>query len=457
MKRNRKFALLMVCVLLIGLLSGCTSAEKVMTKMVDNMAGKTAMKASFELPFEMEMTVAEETVGLSLNLDGTIWMSAEPLAMYGEINYEGDIADQWLSDQLQMYMAKEDDTYVCYYYSKLADLWTRVDSGMTDGDMQEYISKVTPIDYTSESLVLAEETQTVGGSEAYVVSYTFTGQELQNEFDAMGGFSGMMEKAMEQTELPEGMDMSAFAALDELDFTAVSMPVTMYIDKSTYTLKQMDMEYVGLQSFVEQFVDVIMQLAADMSGQDLSALGLDEQLSFEIPDISLKLTDLSYDNVEVKAVPEEGVILGKQASFVPLQEDGSYIVQEYGDAVRVVPYGGLEVLYSDYCTLQLGSTDGNTATYYSMLGSDWIEADITDYVASQVDALTAQGLKATIEDSTVGDFTVQTIKCQGIQLHNAWKQVGDGWIVVEAYDFYNGNQTAVLQNALDAVSAYTLP
>lgn len=37
MKKNRKLALLMVCVLLVGLLSGCTSAEKVAAKMVEGV------------------------------------------------------------------------------------------------------------------------------------------------------------------------------------------------------------------------------------------------------------------------------------------------------------------------------------------------------------------------------------------------------------------------------------
>lgn len=464
MKRNRKFALMMILVLLIGLLSGCTSAEKVVTKMAQTIADKPMTQASFNLPLSLSMTAAGETVDIEMNLDGSFILSEAPYSYYAQLNLEGDVMGESMIDRMDMYMTMEDGTFVMYLYSKSNDSWLRTDLGMTEEDidkLQGMELDFSAIEYDPEALVMAEETETVGGKEAYVVSYTFPGTILQEQFDKMGGFSGMMEQAMdtaalgeEEAAMLETMDLSA---LDGLDLTVLSMPVTMYIDKSSYELVAFDMEYVGLQQMMDQIVDIILDLAMTATGMDAAALGMDGAISFEIPTLQLSMTDIGYGAVEVPAVPEEGVILGKQASFVPLQEDGSYVIQEYGDAVRVVPVADQAVTNSDYCTLQMSSDDGNAASIYSMLGSDWSEQDIKDYVASQLDALAQQGLKGTIEDSTVGDYTVQTIKVQGLKLFNAWKQVGDGWIVVEAYDFYNGNQNGVLQTALDAVSEYTLP
>ncbi len=463
MKNKRKMSLLLIAVLLIGLLSGCTSAEKVVGKMAQTMADKTLTHAKVSMPLAMSMEVAGEEVAVDFEMDGEFWLSEEPFAAYMEIKYEGDFADQWLSDRIDMYMTEEDGTIAIYYYFKTEDVWMRVDSGLTEETIvqsEEMNLNISLEDIDLEALVMAEDTVSVGGSEAYEVSYTFEGQLLQDWWDEQGGFSGMLETAKETTELDEEtaaiLDTVDFSAFDELDLTVLSMPVTMYIDKSSYEIKQVEMEYVGLQGLIDQMIGLIMDMAAEIVGQDMAALIPEDAIAFELPTWKLSLTDMSYDPVEVKAVPEEGIIRAKQAAFDPLQEDGSYVLQEYGNAVRVSPSEHKVVEYYDYCTLHLSYKNGAAETIYSMLGNDFTEEDLKDYVQSQVEAFAQQGLEATVKDSEYEGYTIQAVTCAGYRIFHAWKQVGDGWIHVEAYNLHNIYENRVLWPALDIISDYTL-
>ena len=464
MKKKRKMSLLLIAVLLIGLLSGCTSAEKVLGKMVETMADKTLTHAKFSMPLSMNMKAAGEEASVDFELDGEFWLSEEPFAAYMEIKYEGDFIDQWLSDRIDMYMTQEDGNIVVYYYMKSADTWLRVDSGMTEETIvqsEEMNFTVSAEDIDLEALVMAEDTVSVGGSEAYEVSYTFAGQLLQDWWDEQGGFSGMLETAKETTELDEEtaaiLDTVDFSAFDELDLTVLSMPVTMYIDKSTYELKQVDMEYLGMDEMLNQIIGVLMDMVTQVSGLDAAALGIDANaISFDVPGVKLSLSDMSYEPVEVKAVPEEGIICGKQAAFEPLQEDGSYVLQESGNAVRVSPSEKKVIEYYDYCTLHLSYKNGAAETIYSMLGNDFTEEDLKDYVQSQVETFAQQGLEATVKDSEYEGYTIQAVTCAGYRIFHAWKQVGDGWIHVEAYNLHNIYENRVLWPALDIISDYTL-
>ena len=462
MKNKRKISLLLIAVLLIGLLSGCTSAEKVAAKAAESMSGKALTHAKFSMPFAMTVKGAENTdISVDLQLEGEYWESQDPAAAYMEIDYEGEFANQWFSDKMELYVTKEGDTYVIYYYSKFADTWMRIDSGMNDEAMAEANLTVSVEDIDLDTLVLAEDTVTVGGSEAYQLSYTLAGQLMQDWWDEQGGFSGMLETAMETTELDEEtaamMDMVDFSVFDALDLTVLNMPLTMYVDKSSYEIKQIDMEYKGVDALMNQMFGILMDMVAQLSGMELAELGIDpDAISVEIPDFKISLTDMSYDPVEVKAVPEEGIIRGKQQAYEPLQEDGSYVLQEYGNAVRIVPQEDREVAYAAYNMLELTGLKGGTQTVYTMLDNSWSDSGFMAYVESNLEAIQVERPNAKIIDEEYEGYTVKGIKFGNIVIYYAWKPVGDGWLLVETFNIYTQLDYQILWPALEAVNDYTL-
>ena len=465
MKNKRRMSLILIAVLLVGMLSGCMSAEKVATKMADAMADKYLTHAKFSMPFAMTVNGAEDTdISVELELEGEYWESVDPVALYMEVDCEGEFANQWFSDKMELYLTKEENTYVMYYYSKFADLWMRMDLGLDDEDLaeaEEMNFSVSVGDIDPDALVLAEETVNVGGSEAYQLSYTLAGQLLQTWLDEQGGFSGMLQTAMETTEVDEEtaamMDAVDFSVFDALDLTVVNMPMTLYVDKSSYEVKQIDMEYTGFDELVNQMMAIMLDMAAQVSGLSLEDLGVDASgLSVEIPALRISLTDMSYDPVEVKAVPEEGVIRGKQLSIDPLQEDGSYVLQESGNAVRIVPQDRLDVVSANYCTLELAGQNDGARTVYTMLDKTWSDSGFMAYVESDLESILAERPNAKLLDGEYEGYTVKIIKFGNIKIYYAWKQVGDGWLLVETYSIWTDKDNLVLWPALKAVSDYTL-
>ena len=457
MTNKRRVSLLLVMIFLVGLLTGCSAtAESVLAKSNEAMDGKLIYQLSFSAPLYMKVGMEGEEMEIDLEMDGTYWMSAEKTEFYAEVNYEGDILGQWLSDRMELYQVLEDDAIVIYTYSKLLDVWARYETGLTAEEFLEFTIPSDQISFEPESLALAEETVNVGGSEAYVLSAKLDTSAVQTEFDEMGGFTGALEKAMGAAELDAEtaavLEEFDFSPLDNLDFTVIEVPVTLYIDKSTYELKQMDMEVVGLQLMLEQFMDVLFTMVEEISGTDMGDLGL----TFEIPDIALSYTDFGYEPVEVKSVPEEGVLMAKQQSFDPLQEDGSYVLQESGNAVRVVPQERLDVVYADYCSLELSGQNDGAFTVYSMLDSSWTEEDFMAYVEDNLAEILVERSNAKLLDGEYEGYTVKIIKFGNIKIYYAWKQVGDGWLMVETCSIWTDKDHLVLWPALKAVSDYTL-
>lgn len=461
---KKKLSLLLVISMLIGLLSGCAAtAESVAGKMAEAMTGKVTTKLSFEAPMYIKVIGDGESEKIDLQLSGTYWYSDEPVALYGEIKYEGDIMGQWLSDRLELYLRGEDGKYMMYIYSKLADTWMRTEVEVTEEELEEdVLSFLTAEELDLTKLVLEEETQTIGDSEVYVLSYTFDGQMIQKAFDEQGGFSGMLDKAMDTEDMDEEtaalLEQIDFTALDNLDFTVLEMPVTMHIDKESYEVKQLEISYIGLQTIMEQMMEGLLEAATTLAGEEIKSELTAEDMRIDLPDMFVKVTDITYEDVEVKDVPERAIVVCDQQEFEAKQDNGTYIIQELGEAVCVAPHWTLRVTDYGYNFVQVEDDYDNKRVIYTMLDDDWNEKDIINYVKEEAEYWEEEDYKVEITESTIGDFTLRSIHLNtAYHLHYAYKQVGDRLLLVEAYNFITLAQEQFLNDMLNCVSEYQLP
>ena len=81
-----------------------------------------------------------------------------------------------------------------------------------------------------------------------------------------------------------------------LDMSALTVPMTMYIDTKTYLPVQMEMEIQGFDELLAGMMDELL-------GEDAASLGME----IEIGKVTAVCTDIGYDAVEVPAVPQEAL------------------------------------------------------------------------------------------------------------------------------------------------------
>ena len=91
-----------------------------------------------------------------------------------------------------------------------------------------------------------------------------------------------------------------------------------------------------------------------------------------------------------------------------------------------------------------------------MLDKTWSDSGFMAYVESDLESILTERPNAKLLDGEYEGYTVKIIKFGNIKIYYAWKQVGDGWLLVETYSIWTDKDNLVLWPALKAVSDYTL-
>lgn len=419
-------ALLLAVVLVLGMLSGCqekmtaqTLAEK-MTE-VGTAVTESSGKMSLEMVLNMSMTGFSMDYGVKLAADYA--MINDPVACFVDATMTMEAMGTSESYDMQIYVGEENGETVMYDYDGATETWTRSVSDSV-GEAKG-MTNVVAIDLESlpaESLVLAEEKQTIGEREVYVLTATVTGDQM-NEMMA-----GMMENMTAAT------DAETAALLEELDFSALTAVVNYYVDCENYQTLQMDMEIQG-------FGDVLNSLFATLMGE---AMGVDAEeygITMDITTLKASMTDLVYENVEVPTVPQEAI---DAAAMNPLQEDGSYVLRLNDAAVRVVPPEGFEGYAMDSLNLTLYTEDYMTTVQVSLM-EDFTAADLAEqasYMAEYYGEMTYGEVVNGFENVTFADDASMCI---------AWKEL-DGCVVL--VDIYTDETMPDIPTVLNAIQDY---
>jgi len=245
---------------------------------------------SAKLLMDLEMSLATQgiTLDMAMNMDGIYKYSTDPYVVYAEGDMVLDMMGETESIKTITYSVEEDGI-VCNYTNSGDGVWMKIDSGMTLEDALAASKNNFDAIYNlpEEELELESETQMMNDKEVYKVNVLFTGQTLMDMVTDMGG---------DMEELTDALDeLSALG----VDMTVLSANASYYIDAESFRIVKIDMEILGM----DKMFDDVMDAAMAEAGEEAEGMEFD----INIGKCFMSYDILSYDPVEIPALPEEAL------------------------------------------------------------------------------------------------------------------------------------------------------
>ena len=174
---RKRLAWLLVGSMILGstVLGGC---EKKVTaqSLIEDVNKKMEAINSYEATMDMDMSLSMESEGVGMDIDmgigGDMEVVLDPMITHMDVNMEMSLLG--LSMDMDMYTQVEDDQMITYM--GLAGEWMKTTQPFSDEMATNDISFNVG---DSSKLTLAEKTEMLDGGEAYVITGTISGEELQ--------------------------------------------------------------------------------------------------------------------------------------------------------------------------------------------------------------------------------------------------------------------------------------
>lgn len=283
MMKIRKAAALLLALTIMLAFSGCgkMTAVKLAVKMAAAIAESPMTSEKMEMDFDMSIGAQGITMDMEMDMVFDMVMAMDPYRAYMDMEVGMNLLGQNVTQTMQTYVQAEDGTVTTYTYSDSLDYWTKT---VVDVSEDEMTSQQSSYDWLAakpvEELTLAEQTQTIGEQEVYVLSCTVTGGEMQKMLNSMTSVQDTLEEA----------------GMSGLDMSALTVPAVFYVDTKTFLPVQIELEIQGMDEMMAGMMEQIL-------GEEVALLGLE----FEISQIRAVITDIGYDAAEVPQVPQEAL------------------------------------------------------------------------------------------------------------------------------------------------------
>ena len=259
MRKKLVWLLVGSMVLSTALLGGC---EKKVTaqNLIEDMNAKLESVKSYEalMDIEMSMNVEAEGIGMDIdvNISGDIETVMDPATTH--VDMEMDMSLLGLSMDMDVYSQIEGEQMITY--TGMAGEWMKTTQELT---AETDISKITVNVGDPANLKLAEQTEILDGGEAYVLTGTISGDELQS---VLASAESMVE------------------SMGEVDFVNMQADMTLWIYKDTGYPASMEvvMSGDGLSTETDGVTVSITKLSMIMEYE-----GFDTIDSIEIPEEAL--------------------------------------------------------------------------------------------------------------------------------------------------------------------------
>lgn len=375
------------------------------------------------------MTLNMPTLGMSMDMaikqEGSMLYDPVQDRGYQERTSTMEGYGQVQTSTSQMYTRTEDGVPVRYTYEVDSNLWTKETLEEEDNDSAKLLNSLL-----ADTLVLEEETQLLEEMEVYVLrgelGEAFT-QELSDGF----------MKGMGQTE-STGRDNNKDAQ--------IACHAVLYIEKETNLVRSYSVDMEGLDVLIENF------FSQQFSGQ--MGMGMVITVEVEIDTMRHEVTQMAYDPVEVPEISAKGIAAANQTSFEPAQEDGSYIIQESGDAVRIQILSGWDVESAEYDNLTL-TRDDDHYCYYTMYNDDYTLPENVQYWVDYY----YEEYQVTMESGTgepVNGYETMWYRGGGVYSWCMQIPVGECYLFIEATSFSNNNTYSYLEHFAANCTPYDL-
>lgn len=428
---KRFVSLALVLVMVVSLLSGCQKpmdAQTLVKKMNEATADRIA--TSMHMEMDMDMTLKMQGISMDMAVDMAMDLLQDDANAYVDMDMNLEMLGVTQDMGMESYTTMEDGKFVTYAHSAVDDTWTRQETEQEPQSATLYaaLGEIDP-----EALVLDEETQMIAEREAYVLRATMTGEQMQQTIGSV------------MDSMSQDMDEATKSVMSELDLTALSVPLVCYIDCETYLPLQMEMEIQGLGEMMTALMEAVMAQA----GESLEEVDL-EEMEFDIPNCLVKAQSISFDPVEVPAVPQEGI---DAANVAAQQAAGIFILRSGDDAVQItLPEGYTSMMAEeDYLLFanEFYSVCGEYAMYFET------EDEALDYIQTEIQYAQEEGYyESHSEVAQVDGFsTMQIVYVDGTVDYYAWKLL-DGCVLDVLVSVYDPAESEAVNALLACVEEY---
>lgn len=447
-------ALALCLVMVLGLLAGCGEKPmdvKTLTQKMDE-AAKNQTSAAYKMALELEMTMGMEGMTLTMGADANLDMKADLAknALWVDVDAALDVLGETQEIGMEIYTGTaEDGTATMYIYEDSTGTWMKAAMEDFAGQISQMQgSTIKMSDIPQEKMTLAEEKQTVGTSECFVLTMDADGSFFSEQMNSMMGAAA------------ETMDEETAAMLENLDWSKLNVKAVYFVDAKTFQTVQMDMDVQGFGEMMDEVLGAaVAELMALMGGEDM-------EITIEVPVFKASLTEMTYTGIEVPAVPQEaidnavdalveeedpsvGVLDEEQWQNSEPQADGSYLLTDGTDSVSVFPPEGYEIYMADQ-EIVMALTADMMGSVTFMLAPGYTAADMeAEYLATIEETKEAGYYLSHSELESINGFYQMSLTYNdGSAEICAWRELTNGVLLVSAAAY---GEVAPLDDVLNAI------
>lgn len=418
--------------------------EDLIAKLI-SQASLFMTQATSNMEMEMNMSMMGQSVSINMVSTGQQLIQMNPYKAYSTEEMVMEVMGQKETIVSENYIVVEDGNLVSYSYDSSTDYWSKMDTGMREADFlgQQANSYEWLENKPASDFVVDSKLHNIDGRDAYKIEFTITGDEMNQTLNGMSGVSDMLE----------------MAGLGDFDMSAIIVPAIYYIDAENYQIIQIEMSIEGMGEMMNDMMSSL--LGADAAGYEME---------FDIGKCYIIHSDISYEPVEVPALPAEATETTNVLDMEDIETDLGTTEEDWG-TTEVQPEGGVYTIEESGVSAQITCPEDWTVTYeaYDTLDIEneetWQEAEFVMYVD-----VTRDDFVSYVEDMIVpeleqygmyishgagpeiGSFETMEVLGDGLNFYFAWAPVGEGWILVTVSEFNGVSLDEALPPILELVN-----
>lgn len=405
-----------------------SEAYTVVQKMVDACQGKIMTKSTMDMELQMSIVLEGFAIDMDMVMTGDTYASENPYMTYSDLVLNMNAMGQDIVETTKSYTVEENGKLITYTYTESMGQWEKEDMDIDVATMKEQqnVSYEFLSNKDVEEFELDSKLHNVNGRDAYKLSFTLTGDELQNTLNGMSGME----------------DLMAEAGMEDLDMSALAVPAVYYVDAETYLIVGMEMSIEGMDEMISDMMEDLM-----------AAEGEEYSMSFSLDKCNMIYSNISYDPVEIPALPAEVLAMqgggSVDAETEEVNAENTFTIMKDVTAVSVEKPYGWEVsdIQEDYVTFQ--SPDAYQAVCYNLYKVNGREAFVEYVEETEAAGVIDSGRYVSHGvGPTIGEFETMYLDCTDFDFYYAWAPVGDVWMLVTIADMNGVDMETILNDML---------
>lgn len=464
--KTRKSIISLLCVAALLLsFSGCDSLsgyfaeskDAVLLRLTQYVDGRQPTSATVAMDMTITSLRSNEPACIAVSMENRVLVASETES-YGESTLFYSVNDAETTDSTQVYNFAEDGKLLTFTHVDSTDRWFRSEVPLpeqqpeptptptpapAEGEAAEAAEPEITIPEAYSFLLLEEGTQTIDDQTVYVLSGSIDGEDcaalLQDDL-ILDALTARLLSASAKGTNPSAINLKA------PDYSKLTADVLLYLNKESCAPVKVELTLSGMNLLVTDFMKLLPEQASAFLGTAVT-----------IEPIRITLSDISYDPVTIPEVTEEARILAMQESLDPDQGDGTYVLQQHGDSVKITAQAGWTVSELGYCFAGFHNPDRTRSAFYELYPNTTAEEFIAQVEDGMIPAMEAHELTVTTAaGEPIGDYQTHIIKGDAVNVYLAYRTVGNSLLGIYAEDSSGANLTAVLTPLLNSVTDHQI-